>query len=294
MLLALRVDVDTLVGLQEGVPRLLELFRRHRIRATFFVSFGPDHSGRAIRRLWRPTFLLKMLRTNPFRLYGLRTLLSGTLLPAVPMGKCAPGLLRSITAEGHELGLHGFSHVRWQDRVARMTKPEVEAELSQAWQGYETALGVKPRSSAAPGWRCTPLTLEVQEGLELLYASDVRGRSLFLPAHNARAFRTLQLPTTLPTLDELLGRCWRINDRLLSLLKDGFNLHTVHAEVEGAAYLPLFEAFLEEIQRRGIATTRLCDIAESVSKEGFEGIPRMPVIRKKIPGRSGWVSCQGE
>ena len=74
-ILALRVDVDTRRGLREGVPRLLELFRRREVRASFFVALGPDRSGLAIRRAWRPSFLVKMARTNPLRLYGWRTLL---------------------------------------------------------------------------------------------------------------------------------------------------------------------------------------------------------------------------
>src|SRR5262249_51954893 len=89
----LRVDVDTRRGLDEGVPRLLALFRRLGIRASFFVTMGPDHSGRAIRRALRPSFLAKMWRTNPFKLYGLRTLLSGTLAPARLVGAGAPAML---------------------------------------------------------------------------------------------------------------------------------------------------------------------------------------------------------
>src|SRR5438093_13580498 len=107
MQFAVKVDVDTRIGLREGVPRLLELLRRYDVRGRFFVSFGPDHSGRAIRRIWRQSFLLKMLRTNPLRLYGLKTLLSGTLLPSAPIGTENPDLLRAIIADGHELGIHG-------------------------------------------------------------------------------------------------------------------------------------------------------------------------------------------
>src|SRR5439155_127103 len=91
---ALRVDVDTRRGLAEGIPRLLELFRRAGVRASFFVTLGPDRSGLAIRRAVQPSFLYKMWRTNPLKPYGLRTLLSGTLLPALPVGAGAPALLR--------------------------------------------------------------------------------------------------------------------------------------------------------------------------------------------------------
>ena len=63
--LGLRVDVDSYDGAREGVPALLRLFERARVRATFFVSVGPDRWGRAaLRALTKPGFLAKMLRTN--------------------------------------------------------------------------------------------------------------------------------------------------------------------------------------------------------------------------------------
>lgn len=292
MQLGLRVDVDTRIGLSEGVPRLLDVLRRYCVRASFFVSFGPDNSGKALRRAWRPSFLLKMLRTNPFRLYGARTLLSGMFLPSRPIGEGEPELLRAIRAEGHELGIHGYDHVYWQDHVESMAEREIEAELSKAKVAYERVLGVCPVSSAAPGWRCTLATLVVQERLGLLYASDVRGVSPFFPVHDGRRFKTLQIPTTLPTLDELLGRERRMNELLLSSLRRGVNVHTVHAEVEGRPYLHLFEEFLKEILKRGIQVLRLGDVAEIVLNKGHNEIRQMSIERQKIPGRSGWVACQ--
>ncbi|MGQ9920981.1 MAG: 4-deoxy-4-formamido-L-arabinose-phosphoundecaprenol deformylase, partial [Desulfobacca sp.] len=74
MRLALKIDVDTLVGLQEGVPALLRVLAARGIRASFFVAMGPDHSGRAIRRLFtHKGFWQKMRRTGAPRLYGLKT-----------------------------------------------------------------------------------------------------------------------------------------------------------------------------------------------------------------------------
>src|SRR4029079_10855591 len=51
VLVSLKVDVDTFLGMREGLHRLLEMFRERRILASVFVSMGPDHSGRAIRRV---------------------------------------------------------------------------------------------------------------------------------------------------------------------------------------------------------------------------------------------------
>lgn len=291
--LALRVDVDTRIGMREGVPRLLDLFRMLGIRASFFVSFGPDHSGRAIRRLWRPSFILKMLRTNPLRLYGVRTLLSGTLLPSKLIGEAEPDLLRFIVKEGHELGIHGYDHVRWQDHLDRMGEADIEAELKSSAAAYERAVGFCPASSAAPGWKCTPASLLVQDQLGFLYASDVRGSFPFFPVHNGMSFKTLQVPTTLPTMDELIGTVGDIGGSLLSSLQEGLNVLTVHAEVEGRPYLGIFKSFLEEAVERKAAICPLVEVARATTQQSPNGIPNLPVRRGKVPGRSGWIAQQG-
>lgn len=293
MQLGLRIDVDTRLGLQEGVPRLLDLFRRYSIHASFFVTFGPDHSGRAIKRILRPSFIAKMWRTNPFRLYGFKTLLAGTLLPALPVGEGAPELLKEIVSEGHELGIHGYDHVRWQDKLDGMAETEIESELQKAHDAYERIIGAPPASTAAPGWKCTTRSLAVQDKFTFLYASDVRGSSAFLPAHNGSSFSTLQLPTTFPTMDELLGRESDINGCLLSHLKDGLNIHTIHAEVEGRPYFSLFEKFLAEVIQKQVSVARLRDLAEEILAGDSPKPPLNSVVRNTVPGRSGWVACQG-
>src|SRR5437867_2081432 len=110
---------------------------------------GPDRSGAAIRRALRPSFLLKMWRTNPFRLYGVRTLLSGTLLPALPVGAGAPALLRQIADEGHEVALHGWDHVGWQDRIDRLAPSAIRGDLTGAARAVVAIFGQPPRGGAA-------------------------------------------------------------------------------------------------------------------------------------------------
>jgi len=116
-ILVLKTDVDTLKGYREGVPRLLEIFRTRKIKASFFFSFGPDNSGRAIRRIFRKGFLKKMLRTKAPSTYGFRTLLYGTLLPAPLIVQPEPGNFIRAVEEGHDCGIHCWDHVKWQDRL---------------------------------------------------------------------------------------------------------------------------------------------------------------------------------
>ena len=91
-ILGLKVDVDTLRGYREGVPNLLGLLEELSVKASFFFSMGPDNSGKALVRVFRPGFLEKMRRTSAVSTYGWRTLLYGTLLPAPLIVESAPGI----------------------------------------------------------------------------------------------------------------------------------------------------------------------------------------------------------
>jgi peptidoglycan/xylan/chitin deacetylase (PgdA/CDA1 family) len=289
---ALRVDVDTRRGLESGVPRLLELFRATGIRASFFVTMGPDRSGVAIRRLWRPGFVLKMMRTNPLALYGFRTLLSGTILRATLVGAGNPALLRQIAAEGHEVAPHGFDHVGWQDRVHRLDGARIRGDLRSAAGAFEAALGRAPGASAAPGWRTTPEALVIQEEFGYRYASDVRGRTMFHPCIGGGALKTLQVPTTMPTMDELLGRVRNIPDELRRSIGPGLNVFTLHAEVEGGPGFERFRAFLASIRGEAVEVGRLIDAVER-DADAARPAPVAGVMRGRVAGRSGWVAAQG-
>lgn len=287
--LALRVDVDTRRGLVEGVPRLLEFFRRAGLRASFFVTMGPDRSGVAIRRALWPGFLPKMWRTNPFRLYGFRTLLSGTLLPALPVGAGAPALLRRIADEGHEVALHGWDHVGWQDRIDRLAPSAIRGDLTRATRAFVAIFGEAPRASAAPGWRTSPEALMIQEEWDLRYASDTRGDAPFRPSVAGGPLKIVQVPTTMPTLDELLGRVRDLPGALVGALRPGLNVFTLHAEVEGGPLRPAFESFVDGSRRAGAVFTRLDEVAATALAAG-EDLPVAPVIRGRVGGRSGWIS----
>jgi peptidoglycan/xylan/chitin deacetylase (PgdA/CDA1 family) len=253
---------------------------------------GPDHSGRAIRRALRPSFLAKMLRTNPFKLYGLRTLLSGTLVPARLVGAGAPAMLRQIADQGHEVAPHGWDHVGWQDRIHRLDHVAIRADLDLAARSFLAAVGVAPSASAAPGWRTSPLALTVQDGRGFRYASDTRGDTPFRPSVGAGALETIQLPTTMPTMDEVMGRVANVPQALAQAVRPGINVFTLHAEVEGGALLGAFEAFLAELAAVRARLTRLDELAARAITAGDE-LPIAKVVRGWIGGRSDWIALQG-
>ncbi len=297
MQIALKVDVDTLRGTQEGVPALLRLFDRYRVQATFLWSLGPDHTGRALRRIFRRGFLSKVSRTSVVSHYGLKTLLYGVLLPGPMIGQRAVAVLRSTVRAGHETGIHCYDHVAWQDHVAQQGESWTRQVLQQAMEIHDNLLG-KPTTHGAAGWQINPHLLAVEEEWGLPYASDTRGTHPFLPVMGGRWFACPQLPTTLPTLDEWLGRegvdAHSVHERVLAASRESRpygHVYTLHAELEGMKLLPVMEKLLQVWQSEGFAVGRLADLHRAL--QGVE-LPHHAVVWGEVPGRSGVLALQGE
>jgi peptidoglycan/xylan/chitin deacetylase (PgdA/CDA1 family) len=291
--LALKIDVDTHQGLGHGVPRLLDCLARRRVPASFYVSMGPDNSGKAIRRFFtRKGFATKMLRSNAVRLYGLRTALYGTLLPAPEIARSFPEVLRRTVAEGHELGVHGNDHVYWHDFALTLSEPAVAREIDAAIGTFQEIIGGFPAGFAAPGWQCGKALLAALERRPFTYQSSTRGERPYRARVEDVEARLPEIPTTLPTVDELLGqgvegeRLVEIYER--SLGDTGLAVLTVHAEVEGGPYAAFFDRLLERLSGR-VRFRRLVDVAGELD---VGALPVCEVVQGTRPGRAGTVSCQ--
>jgi undecaprenyl phosphate-alpha-L-ara4FN deformylase len=295
--LALKVDVDTDRGTREGVPNLLADCEEFDVPACFLFSLGPDQTGRAITRVFRPGFFKKVSRTSVVKLYGVRTLLNGTFLPAPHIGRRNAKRMREVRDAGFEVGIHCYNHYRWQDYVQKMSLPAIREEFLAARTEFLRVFATEAHTAGAPGWQSNARSREVYDEANLLYASDTRGGAPFFPRINGRTFKTLEIPSTLPTFDELLGRPeypeTRIVPHYLSLLReDQLNVFTLHAEIEGMGHRPLFRALLAACRERGVEFVRLDDAARQLLTHR-DSIPVCDQTMAEIDGRSGLVAVQG-
>ena len=297
MKLAVKVDVDTYRGTREGVPRLEATLKRHGAGATFLFSLGKDRTGRAIRRIFRPGFFRKVSRTSTLEHYGLRTLLSGTLLPGPDIGRSCADLLRGVRDAGFEVGVHCYDHVLWQDNVATRDRDWTREQMSQAIERFHEIFGVPARMHGAAGWQMNAHAYELEEELGFTHASDVRGERPFFPVVDGRAGRVPQLPSTLPTLDELVGENGltpeNVHDAVLALSASlpGPHVYTLHAELEGMKWLPTFERLLSGWRRQGYELVSIEALFRSLP---LDSLPKHRVVEGEVPGRSGKVAVQGE
>ena len=131
--------------------------------ACFLFSLGPDETGRAISRVFRPGFFSKVRRTSVVQIYGVRTLLNGTLLPAPHIGRRNAHILAAVRTAGFEVGIHCYNHYRWQDHLPTMTLEEVGAEFGAAHSEFLRIFGLEPHTAGAAGWQSNARSREVYE-----------------------------------------------------------------------------------------------------------------------------------
>lgn len=292
MLAGLRIDVDTLRGTRMGVPRLLSVLERFNIAATFFFSVGPDNMGRHLWRLLKPAFLWKMLRTSAPSLYGWSILRCGVIGQGPDIGRACADIIRETAARGHEAGLHAWDHQRWQS----MDMPDagtVEVEVRKGFERLAEILGSAPRCSAAPAWRAPETSIAAKRNFPFLYNSDCRGDSCFIPGSaGIDPASQPQVPVTLPTYDETLGRDGvtdaNYNQRLLDKFREErLNVLCIHAEVEGVAKAEMFEDFLRDARERGIVFASLGDVLRRTAH-----LPVLATEMRAVSGREGAMCFQ--
>jgi undecaprenyl phosphate-alpha-L-ara4FN deformylase len=295
MRLALKVDVDTLRGTLEGVPALVEAFKAAGADATFLFSLGPDHTGRALRRVFRPGFFSKVSRTSVLEHYGLRTLMYGVLLPGPDIGRRGATAMRGVRDAGFEVGIHCYDHTYWQDFVARRDAAWTRRQMQLAVERFREVFGSDATVHGAAGWQMNETALALEQEFGFQYASDTRGEAPFVPLLHGQRSRCPQLPTTLPTLDELIGvdgiGVERVHEPLLARTLDpcAHHVFTLHAELEGMKLLPVLRRLLTGWRAQGYELVSMRTLLASMD---VAGLPSGLVQPGTVPGRSGLLAVQ--
>ena len=290
MKIGLRVDVDTYRGTRSGLPRLQDALDQRGIRASFFLTVGPDNMGRHLRRLVRPTFLFKMLRSRAGSLYGWQVLMRGTVWPGPIIHRRLAWSIRRLGGSNHEIGTHAWDHHLWQVKAHRMSAARVTEQIGRAHEAIALTTGRMPTCIAAPGWRCTNDILALRDQFGYTYASDCRGSEVFQPVVDDQPAGPPQVPVNLPTWDEVIGldSCTKLDafPTIASHINHGgFNVLTTHAECEGGFAAHDFEQFLDVMLDQGWSFVPLSELIP-------DDVPRGSLTQGWIPGRDGWVSLK--
>ena len=257
MKLALKIDVATLRGTRDAVPRLLEILKRHEAGATFFFSLGPDRSG-----------------------------FNGKLGPAPQVGKRCEAQMRSVREAGFEAGMHAWDPRWWKRCVATGEAQRTGWHMQLAAQRFAEVFGEAPRVHGAPGWHMNVHAFRRTQSMGFLYASDTRGTHPFVPVVRAEIVACPQFPTTLPTLDEASV------EQLLERTSDEprENVFTLHAQRDAAREAAVLDRLLTGWKSQGYA---LCSLGDLASATNLASLPLHTVVPGPAPGRGAPRATQG-
>lgn len=293
--LALKIDVNTYRGTRVGVPRLVEMLQRHQVQGSFFFTLGKDRTGRAISRIFRRGFLSKVSRIAAWKHYSISTMLYGTLLPAPDIGRKCADIMRSVRDAGFEVGIHCFNHNKWQDNVAGKDMAWTKREMQRAVDRFIEIFGIASKSHAAAGWQLNRHALRLMQHFGFNYTSDTRGTHPFIPTWNAEIIACPQLPTTLPTLDELINRNGITQDNVAAHILELTKSHsptghvfTLQAEFEGGKWMPIFEKLLDGWKAQGYDIVSLRLYAQGLPAN----LPRHEIAMAEIDGSIGVQAVQ--
>ncbi len=276
MRIALKVAVSTLPGALEGVPALLRLLEEYKIRASFVFSLGPDYSSYPLKGVLPERLLVR--------------------LPASRIGRKARDNLLAVAAAGHELGVSAFTPFRWRKGVAFRSEQWTRNEVVSAAEIFQELFGRPARLYGAWEWQLNPHLLQLEEKLGFHYASDVRGRGVFLPVMGGTHFRCPQISTTLPTLDELLASesvgVEKVHEYLFAacqrVLPHG-EVFALRAEREGVELLPVLERMIVMWKGSQGEVMALEELFEALDPEE---LPSHQIGWGELPGHSGHLAMQ--
>jgi hypothetical protein len=262
MRVALRVEVSSVRGLREGVPNLIRLFGEYRLRATFLFALGRDYAGLSPLRTWRAR-----------RRLGLSALLYGTLLTPPSLANAAAGMIRLAREEGHEVGLFGLSPQHWAARLAHAEGDWVRRQCEALWEAYLGLGESAPCALATPGWQVHPALLGELSAERYRYSSLTRGKLPYVPLSQGVRSQVPEIPTTLPTVDEMLRQPGVTSDKIHEhlyaesrhLLPAG-HVFAASAEREGIEWLPLMEKLLVMWKGQGGSIRTLGDVLKEIDQ----------------------------
>ena len=260
MKLALKVDVGTLRGVRTGVPRLMELLKKHNANASFFFNLGPDR----------------------------------VLFPGAEVGKRYAETLRQTRAAGFEVGIHAYNSQLWKNKAAGADAEWTLNQMQLACERFDEIFKDAPRIHGAPGWQMSLYAFRLTQRLGFDYGSDTRGICPFVPIFRGEIIACPQLPTTLPTLDESIASAGTKGaaDHILKLSenpRETGHLYTLRAEREGRKLAPLFERLIESWRAQGYELTSTRSLFEAMETKR---LPRHEVAFGTLRGLRGPLMLQ--
>ncbi|QLI82692.1 4-deoxy-4-formamido-L-arabinose-phosphoundecaprenol deformylase [Chitinibacter fontanus] len=293
-LIALKIDVDTSVAIEIGLPKLIPVLRANQAGATFFWALGKEKNGSLLRPMRYLRKVAGMSHVPIKQRYGLAALLAGSLLPSRNLNRLAENAMRELTDEVFEHGVRPAQRHCWQASIVKMDSALTRDAYAETLAGFEKIMGQRPRSHAASGWQINRTALRLHQLHQLNYASDCRGQTPFWPIVQGEYIRCPQLPVTLPMLEELipqLGVEQAFEQLKHATLEQEQALHVFNLAADyDAQYAEQVGQLLSDWKAQGYHLVNLSALVQALD---LKTLPYHHVEMKPVPGRLGLLAVQG-
>jgi len=203
---AMRIDVDSARDITL-LPELLDLLKCYGIKGTFFIATGPDRlASNFLKHLVHPRNYAQFIRSRPLR-YRAHSLNGIVRRPEVEAA--SPEILQRVTADRHELGLHGYDHFAWIRLLATMDTRSIEQLISAGIKALKAVTKAEVKSFASPGFTVTGALLRAIDGFDFDYSSDFKSSAPsapFYPEIGSGRAGVLQVPVSMDSIGELFTK----------------------------------------------------------------------------------------
>ena len=285
MTIGLRVSVQTIFGALQGVPRLIKLLDKYSAKATFFFAMGPDTNGLSIKQLRQSLSL---------RYFNYKSINYRAILRLQTFETDCKDILKLTRNNGFEIGVDRFNSTSWKNNARSASSKWTELQMQRTNSIFIELSGKAPKASSAPFWQMNRDAYRLNQRLGYAYTSDTRGTHPFLPIFDGEIISCPQVPTTLPTIPEMMqGKRKEPNLVLQSTIEhmNGLNhlIYGAHAEMEGGPYYSHFDKLLQNWSEKKHDIVSLQQYLE----RSVENLPRHNIITRKIPGFINPLAYQG-
>jgi len=162
--IAISIHVDGYYGLVKGVPRILKLLKKYKIKTTFFINMGKEAN------IFQ---LLKYRRNHKNSQKNLKVEKRYTKIEQASMillnrklGQNYKKLLIEIEKQGHEVEPHCWSHLLWSKNFEKLNHKK---EIFLMKRAYENIFNKSPKGFAPPTWKYNQKVIELLKEANFQY-----------------------------------------------------------------------------------------------------------------------------
>ena len=252
----LRVDLESEKGIKLGLPKLLDLLKKHDIKASFYLTMGGESN---ILEILKYRNKLKSSGERSIKVWSMKDKIRMTLFPK-DFVKNNIHILRRVIAEGHELGIHGWKHREW---TRGLIKLDIKERIMMAKKKYFYFFGINPISFCSPGFNTNEKVLRVLNDAGIKFISDFQDKRVkeYLKIKNVPM--TILGEKRTPIIEFLVGR-GKSDQEILNQIKDmmekeeicSFYMHDLY---EARFKIPLLGEIFKYVKENKILNKRVID-----------------------------------